>query len=241
MTEQRAAPDAITSIALLDDPTRRRLYAYVAGERDAVGRDDASAAIGISRELAAFHLDRLAAGGLLVTEYRRRSGRSGPGAGRPAKLYRRHPAAVAVSLPPRDYARAADLLATGLERLAGPTPDAAVMDVARQAGARRGSEARDQVGHPTSIAERVASLVELLRRAGYEPTIDPADGSIRLGNCPYEALVASHRPLICQMNLAWAEGVAAAAEAGLRPVLSPTPGSCCVVLERDVSGASTAG
>ncbi len=87
--------NAVGAIALLDEPKRRRLYEYVAESDEPVGRDQAAAALGISRELAAFHLDRLVEGGLLETEYRRRSGRGGPGAGRPAKLYRFRDDAVA--------------------------------------------------------------------------------------------------------------------------------------------------
>ena len=115
--------DPIDAVAALAEPTRRALYDLVAASDEPVGRDDAVTALGISRELAAFHLDRLVAAGLLTPEYRRRSGRTGPGAGRPAKLYRRSDRSVEVSLPPRHYDRAADLMATALRRVsdgAGP-------------------------------------------------------------------------------------------------------------------------
>ncbi|HLO35721.1 MAG TPA: helix-turn-helix domain-containing protein, partial [Candidatus Deferrimicrobium sp.] len=89
MTKKPTVDDPIGAVALLAEPTRRALYDLVVASGEPVGRDDAVAALGISRELAAFHLDRLVEAGLLETEYRRRSGRTGPGAGRPAKLYRR--------------------------------------------------------------------------------------------------------------------------------------------------------
>src|SRR3954447_16634908 len=91
------------AIASLDEPARRALYEWVATSGRAVGRDEAASAIGVSRALAAFHLDRLVRDGLLVPEYRRLSGRSGPGAGRPAKLYRRASGEVGVTLPERRY------------------------------------------------------------------------------------------------------------------------------------------
>ena len=91
--------DEIDGVAALAEPTRRRLYDLVAARDEPVGRDDAVEALGISRELAAFHLDRLVEAGLLQTEYRRRNGRTGPGAGRPAKLYRRADRVVEISLP----------------------------------------------------------------------------------------------------------------------------------------------
>src|SRR5439155_1139106 len=109
--------DPVRAIAALDEPTRRSLYELVAAGHDEIGRDQAASAVGISRELAAFHLDRLVDAGLLEVGYRRLSGRSGPGAGRPAKLYRRTSRQFEVSLPPRRYEAIADLFAECLEQL----------------------------------------------------------------------------------------------------------------------------
>src|SRR5918998_3133060 len=90
----------VSAVAALDDPTRRRLYDYVVRQPVPVSRDDAVAVLGLPRTTAAFHLDRLVDEGLLEAVYQRRTGRTGPGAGRPAKLYRRSDQHVAVSLPP---------------------------------------------------------------------------------------------------------------------------------------------
>src|SRR6476660_6398579 len=106
MTTEPNLPDPVSAIATLDEPNRRRLYDYVASRHEGVGRDEAAAASGMSRELASFHLDRLVEAGLLTTEFRRLNGRSGPGAGRPAKLYRRSPGDVLASFPTRRYERA---------------------------------------------------------------------------------------------------------------------------------------
>src|SRR5690348_17436989 len=106
MRDREAEGDPIEAVALLEEPKRRQLYDVVAASPSPVGRDEAAAAAGISRELAAFHLDRMAAAGLLATEYRRLGNRRGPGAGRPAKLYRRADREISVSLPARDYERA---------------------------------------------------------------------------------------------------------------------------------------
>src|SRR5450756_1461089 len=127
MAREQTADDAIETVALLDEPNRHRLYELVAASQEPVGRDDAAAALGISRELAA--------GGLLKAEYRRRNGRTGPGAGRPAKLYRRSDRDVTVSLPARRYDRAADLMASALDRMSSPTGADAVAAVAREHGA----------------------------------------------------------------------------------------------------------
>jgi predicted ArsR family transcriptional regulator len=232
MTNERHVDDPIGTIALLDEPTRRRVYDLVAASHEPVGRDDAAAKVGISRELAAFHLDRLVAGGLLETEYRRRNGRSGPGAGRPAKLYRRRAGEMTVSLPPRRYDRVADVLAEGLDRLEDVSGAEAVADVARERGGELGVDARKSAGPRPSRRRLLAALVDLLRGAGYEPDVDAASGAVCLRNCPYHALVADHRELICGMNLAWAEGVAAALDPRLRPELAPQPGYCCVVFQQ---------
>lgn len=228
MKAESPVGDPIAVIALLDEPNRRRLYEFVSGRREAVGRDEAAAEIGISRELAAFHLDRLVAGGLLVTEYRRRSGRSGPGAGRPAKLYRRTDRVVAVSIPPRQYDLAADVFAEGIGRIEGTAGIDAVADVARARGVDLGTEVRARMGPRPRRRRQLTALIDLLRDNGYEPVIDEA-GAVRLRNCPYHALASSHRDLTCGMNFAWAEGVASAMDSPVRPELLPTPGYCCVV------------
>jgi predicted ArsR family transcriptional regulator len=225
--EDRA--DSIDAVGALAEPTRRALYDLVAGSPESVGRDDAVAALGISRELAAFHLDRLVEAGLLETEYRRRSGRTGPGAGRPAKLYRRAGHEIEVSLPPRHYDRAAALMATALRRVAGATGVEALARVAREQGTAVGAEARRKAVGARGRRRSLRGLVDVLSGAGFEPRIE-ADGTVCLGNCPYKALADGDRDLTCGMNLAWGEGVVAGlAVQGVDVELAPDPGRCCVI------------
>lgn len=240
MTTTSAVDDPIQAIALLEEPNRRGLYRHVAASRQPVGRDDAAAALGMSRELAAFHLDRLVEAGLLETEYRRRSGRSGPGAGRPAKLYRQAAREVAVSLPPRHYDLVADLMATALDRLGGVSGAEVAADVARQRGCAAGTDARRNAGARPGRRRLLMGLVDLLRDAGYEPETDAATGSVFLRNCPYHALVAEHRGLTCGMNLSWAEGAVAGLRATVRAQLAPEPGRCCVVFHTRAGRDDTA-
>ena len=101
----------VAAVASLDEPTRRRIYDHVRVHAVPLSRDDVADALQITRQSAAFHLDRLAEQGLLAVTFARRSGRSGPGAGRPAKLYERSAREVSVSLPPRHYDLAGRLLA----------------------------------------------------------------------------------------------------------------------------------
>ena len=220
---------AIQAIATLDEPQRRALYDWVVAHDDAVGRDAAAAGVGIGRALAAFHLDRLAEAGLLTVEYRRLSGRTGPGAGRPSKLYRRAPGEVAVSLPDRRYESAARMLADAAERAAIPAE--AVEAAAHDAGVPIGTEARRAAGPRPSRRRRRAALVDALRDHGYEPRT-AVGGEITLGNCPYHALVGEHRDLVCGMNVAWAGGVLEGlGDDPSAAHLDPAEGRCCVVIE----------
>jgi predicted ArsR family transcriptional regulator len=211
----------VDRLGLLAEPVRRRLYEAVVAASGPVDRDTAASTLGIKRTLAAFHLDRLVEGGLLEVEYRRRSGRSGPGAGRPAKFYRRASGdQVDVSLPARRYGLAAEILAEGLERSTGTAALDGVRSAAQDMG-RRMAEAA-----PRGAGDR-ATLLSVLTDNGFEP-LDEA-GTITLRNCPFDALVSEHRDLTCGLNLVLLESVAAELPAsGMRAVSRQREGYCCV-------------
>jgi predicted ArsR family transcriptional regulator len=230
MTDATHAIDDIEAIALLDEPARRAVYEWVVAQHRPVGRDETAAGVGISRALAAFHLDRLAEGGLLETEFRRLTGRTGPGAGRPAKLYRRADREIAVALPERRYDVAAGLLAGALEDVTGERPPAALRAAAHEMGEEVGQSAKSAAGPRPSRARRRVALVETLAERGYEPI--ERDGRLRLGNCPFDALVDTHRDLVCGMNLALAEGVLdGLGEQHASARIDRQPGLCCVAFD----------
>ena len=212
----------ISVLAVLADPVRRRLYDYVTEQPHDVSRSEAAQAVGIQRTLAAFHLDRLAEAGLVDVAFARPAGRSGPGAGRPAKLYRRAAAEYQVSMPPRDYRGAAELLAEVVD-MTGAEPQ--LQRAARSRGAAAGRAVRRQAPEGTE-----AGLVTgALSAQGYQPYRDGTD--IRLRNCPFHVLAGRYPPLICGMNLALVEGLLAGASVtALAAVLDPRPLDCCVVL-----------
>ncbi len=231
---------SVEAIGSLREPVRRAVYEYAAAQGEPVGRDEVAAACGIGRTLAAFHLDRLAAVGLLDVSFARRSGRTGPGAGRPAKLYRRSAADHEVTLPPRRYLAVAELLAETVERSGA---DGKLFDAARERGRSAGLAAVDPVGRAGS--DPAARLVEVLAGQGYEP--QRCDGSIVLRNCPFHALARDYPPLVCGMNLALLEGLVEGlgggglgggglggdGPRGLRatPRIAPTGTNCCVVID----------
>jgi predicted ArsR family transcriptional regulator len=221
--------DQAAAISLLVHPVRRRLYRYVQASGRAVGRDEAAMAASISRNLAAFHLDRMAEAGLLEVEHRRLSGRSGRGAGRPAKLYRTGSQRLSISLPTRRYSLASQILAAALEeRRAGESGSAAARRIAGRIGAELGEELRDRVrrraDYPLGLAE------EAVRELGYEPWRD-AD-RLDLRNCPFDELAEAHRNLICPMNQALLAGLLPALGAAGVAADGPRqrPHGCCVQL-----------
>ncbi|MEW2286384.1 helix-turn-helix domain-containing protein [Streptomyces sp. NPDC047841] len=228
----------IDSIAVLQDPVRRRLYEYVVAQGREVGRNEAAEAAGVARTLAAHHLDKLAEAGLLECGSRRLTGRSGPGAGRPAKVYTRARAERSVSLPARDYRTAAELLAEAAEQ-AGL--DAGLCAAAR----RRGEELRGRAGPCGGLEE----AMEVLAARGYEPYVADAGATgggqaaggpaataaagaraVRMRNCPFHAVAERFPPLVCGMNLALLEGLLGT-DGPVRARMDARPGECCVVVE----------
>src|SRR5665811_1834743 len=165
----------VSAVAILEEPTRRRIFAHVCAQAAPVGRDDVAGALDVPRRTAAFHLDRLAEQGLLAVTFARRSGRSGPGAGRPAKLYQRSAREVSVSLPPRHYDLAGRLLAGAMVEAqeSGELPREVLDRGARDVGR---ALAREQSGQgDTGI------LMNLLEVHGFEPQL--ANGDVVLHNC----------------------------------------------------------
>src|SRR4051794_36509235 len=214
----------VSAIAALAEPTRRRLYDHVVRQDGPVSRDEAAAATAVPRATVAFHLDKLVDEGLLDVVYERRTGRTGPGAGRPSKLYRRAACDVAVSLPERRYDLAGGLLAAAMDeaQTSGEAPREALGRLAFERGKELGRAAgggRDAV-------------LRVLEQQGFEPA---GDGEVvTLANCPFHALAQQHTELVCGMNLQLLDGVlqGAGAAGGLTARLQPTPGRCCVRLER---------
>ena len=220
----------LSSVGVLAEPARRALYEHVLGQPDAVSREQAAEAVGMPVHSAKFHLDKLEAAGLLEVEYRRLTGRTGPGAGRPAKLYRRSAREVALSVPPRRYDLAGQVLAEAVDRAVrdGVPIAAAVDEVAREVGRELGAA---QVGDDSPAeGESEGELdraARVLGRHGYEPQV--AEQELCLANCPFDRLAADHTELVCGLNLSLIDGVLDGLRTtGLRARLEPEPGLCCV-------------
>jgi predicted ArsR family transcriptional regulator len=225
--------ESLAALSSLNDPLRRRVYDCVGTDARGASRDTVAQALGLPRSVAAFHLDKLVVAGLLTFEFRRPPGRSGPGAGRPAKWYRHSDVDVAVSIPDRRYDLAAQILATAVERSAdGVVASAeALRGAAREHGRSIGDALlRPGGGRPGRLAGTLEErLVDVLAEHGYAPRV--TDGRVTLANCPFKVLAAQHQELVCRMNHELLSGVVE--EAGLpgcNAVLDPAPGRCCVTL-----------
>ncbi len=231
-TTRREGFDArVSGIAALGEPVRRALYCYVVAQQSPVNRDQAAKGAGVAHHVAKFHLDRLVDDGLLEVGYGRPPGRGGPGAGRPARLYRRAARELEVSLPQRRYDVAGLLLAravTEAERDGVPVREA-IVGIARETGRSLGLAARARAGPRPGRQALMGAAREVLEELGYEPRFGTA--GVELANCPFHALAEDYTELVCGMNLELMAGVLAGlGHPGLEAGLDPAPGRCCVRL-----------
>lgn len=229
---------AVTGIGSLTEPLRRDLYRFVCSRDEPVGREEVAKATGIARHTVKFHLDRLAADGLLEVGYQRLGDKTGPGAGRPAKVYSPVEEELSVSLPAREYALAGELLAAAVDGAA--TSGRPVLEVLTELATARGVELARPVAEASgqSAAEGIGvdatrdpldQACAVLAGHGYEPHRE--GDRVLLSNCPFHALAQRHTPLVCGMNHAMLEGLAdTLAPDCLSAHLDPAPGRCCVTL-----------
>lgn len=226
-------PRELDAVAALREPTRRRLYQYVERRPEAVSRDEAAESIGISRALAAFHLDKLVEVGVLKAEYRRLTGRSGPGAGRTSKLYRRSRNQIAVSLPHRDHELLARLLAASFDSSAEDSPaagDSPAAEPARAYGRSLGRRARKRLRGDPGPARLLECVEAVLESLGFEP-YRASPSELRLRNCPFDPLSRLYTPLVCGVAQSVITGVTQGVGAtDLRVGRKEEPDRCCGVV-----------
>jgi predicted ArsR family transcriptional regulator len=235
MGTQSPGASAYSAIGALADPVRRRLYAVAVARVDGVGREEAAREAGVPVHTARFHLDKLVEEGLLSVDQRRLTGRTGPGAGRPAKVYRRSGAEVAVSLPERGYDLVGRVFAAAVERsLEGASLAETLVEEAHAAGRRDGAAYDETTGEV--VAGELDRSAEVLAGRGFEPT-RIGDGLV-LRNCPFDALAREHTALVCGVNKDYVGGVLdglGCTRTSAR--LDPGPDRCCVRVEESAAVA----
>jgi len=210
-------------IGALADDTRRVLYEFVVAQPEPVGREQAASSLGIAPHNVNFHLDRLVAEGLLEVEFRRLTGKSGPGAGRPSKLYRRADRQFDVSLPQRRYDLVGGILAAAVSRAETGEPLAdSMQEAAREEGRELG-----RAGSGVASRDPMRAMTQVLASQGYEPRVQ--DDEVLLANCPFDALAQKHTALVCGLNRDFVQGVAEGLGCPqVEARLEPGPGMCCV-------------
>ncbi|ETK36404.1 helix-turn-helix transcriptional regulator [Microbispora sp. ATCC PTA-5024] len=221
---------AISAVAALDDSLRRGMYVYIRRARRPVTRDEAAAAVGISRKLAAFHLDKLVDAGLLRAGYEAVGGVRK--VGRTPKVYEPTEADIRVTIPERRHEVLAGILMDAvLTEGEGENAREAAVRVAARRGEELGAAERAQARPGRLGAERALTLIEgVLTRYGFEPARE-SPTCVRLCNCPFHPLAARAPDLVCGVNQAFLAGMLTGLEADrVRAVLAPRPGECCVEL-----------
>ncbi len=223
--------DPVTAVGALGDELRRGMYAFIRRARRPVTRDEAAASVGISRKLAAFHLDKLVDVGLLRTRT------DAPGrartVGRAPKLYEPVPDLIQVSIPERRHELLAEILADAVLTEDGEhTARNIAFEVADRRGTALGSADRDRHRPGRLGTERTLTLAaETLEALGFEPE-RAAPALLLLRNCPFHPLAAKAPDLVCGINHRFLGGYLrglGAADAATA-VLQPESGSCCVRL-----------
>lgn len=222
----------IRPLAALDDNLRRRIYLFVRATGRPVTREEVAVEVGISRKLAAFHLDKLLDRGLLAAHYARPPGRSGPGAGRSSKMYQPSDLELEVSIPERRYDVVGELLVEAIEQPAlGESAREAAIRIAGERGGKLGESIRRRESLRPPGGERALSVAAAaLEEFGFEPFRN-SEGEVALRNCPFRTLAVQAPDLVCEMNRSFIEGVVRGlGNTTVHAVLTRTPDACCVSL-----------
>jgi len=225
VSTQASDPRAVLgAVGVLGDESRWKLFSFVRRARRAVTREEAAERVGISRKLAAFHLDKLVDAGLLRAHY------EGVGrVGRAPKVYEPSDVDVQVSIPARQYDLLADIL---IDAVLSEDPRGSAEGIATERGREIGTAEREGERPGRLGTERALTMTcRLLSRHGFEPLRDTPT-TVRMRDCPFHPLAAKARDLVCGINRAFLEGVIDGLEARtVEAVLAPGgAGGCCVEL-----------
>jgi len=211
--------------ALADGGLRETLL-FVRAQAAHVTAGDVAAALDVPRSVARWRLEKLTAAGLLETTFRRRTNRSGPGAGRPAKLYTPAVETNAIEFPPRRYETLVGLLSEGL-------PRKGLTAIGAKYAQALASEMR--LRPAGSIRAGLERMCRGLGRLGFHVAVDDitADGvTLVSATCPLRPLLAAHPHAAAIDEGMWRGLIEAATERRARPRIRCTTNHC---LERDKS------
>lgn len=182
----------------LGDATRRGIYVTVRESTEPVTASQIAELFDIHANVARHHLDRLVADEYLQVTRKRPSGRTGPGAGRPAKHYEPTRKNVSVQFPARRYDLLAELLLRVIERIA---PDNAA-EIADEIGREYGRELAAEIGFPEDSGYDIAAVAvaSALMGVGFEVEARPDDHELVTRFCPFGESAKNHPAIVCQLD-----------------------------------------
>ena len=177
----------------LGDPTRHRIFRFVADADHPVTVADLTDHLGFNHNAVRQHLAKLVDAKLVLESQAAPNGR-----GRPKLLYSLDPTSESRWDVVGPYERLAVLLAEVVQ--SGESPEVVGRRAGRALFANNGGTAADPV----------AEFNLQMARQGFEPDIERSDGDfrIRLDNCPFMSAAATDPTVVCQLHLGLARGVA---------------------------------
>jgi predicted ArsR family transcriptional regulator len=199
-------------LAAVGDPELREALLYARGQARPVTADELAGAKGVHRNVARSRLERLVEAGLLAPGYERRTGRAGPGAGRPAKTYAVVPQLESIEFPANHFESLAAMLVEALGADGGPAR-------LREIGAEFGHELGRAAGlRPVKKVEvGFERLCEAVRSLGYQASVESVDKDgavIASPTCPLRPLVRA-RPEAVELDRGMWSGLAGCALAAV--------------------------
>jgi len=178
---------ALDRLAAVGDPQLRAALLYARAQREPFTADDAAASLGVHITVARRRLDRLAEAGFLAVAQERRGGRRGPGAGRPAKVYRVAAELQGVEFPDRRYGALVGLL---LEKIPERGRQRALREAGEAFGRRLAATARLQ---PLPSARAgLEQVCEALGALGFQVSVHSLEAEkvvLATPTCPVRPLV----------------------------------------------------
>ncbi len=189
----------------LGDPTRRGIYVTIRESAEPMTASQIAELFEIHANVARHHLDRLVADGYLQVTRKRPSGRTGPGAGRPAKHYEPTRKNVSVQFPARRYDLLAELLLRVIERIA-PDNAAAIAD---EIGREYGRELAAEIGFPDESGYDTAAIAvaKALIGVGFEVEARPGEHELVTRFCPFGESAKNHPAIVCQLDQGLVSGL----------------------------------
>ena len=199
-------------LAAVGDPELREALLFARGHERPASADELAHEKGLHRNVARSRLERLVEAGLLAVGYERRTGRSGPGAGRPAKTYAVVPQLESIEFPADRSESLAGLLVGALAARGGEKP---LRDIGIEFGRElaRSAKLRPAKSLETGF-ERVCAAV---RRLGYQASLEQtgdAGAVIATPTCPLRPLVRA-RPEAVEIDRGMWAGLASCALDGV--------------------------